>query len=339
MWQARKGTATLFRADRRWAAIPAVTPSLTVEVFLKITQESVIPAPPLVASAFLNHLPFFASVIDEECVAVSKIFKEYTLQSASFLGDLISLLGESQFSVSDDYFTPINYISIGSSEILASLSCFSSLLSQSRLITDFQEPSLLLLLTYFSGEIPGKNIYSVLLRCNPLLASSISAAVQSSLLFLFKVLISRLNFFTTSFSGLTSCETTTASLISKSLLCSSLVSSIISHELSSNLILFILYSQFLNFLWHKSLIFKTLMEVGGLHSLIGAILIELSSASEFKRASEFTTEILTLLTSSIPFPKPVIPYGRIFFTNLGRIYGYSIMDLTRIYKYLMDIES
>jgi len=339
MWQAQKGTATLFRADRRWAAIPAITPSLTIEVFLKITQESVIPTPPLVASAFLNYLPFFASLMDEECVAVSKIFKEYTLQLASFFGDSISLLRGSQFSVSDDYFTPINYISIGSSEVLASPSCFSGLLSQSCLITDFQEPSLLLLLTYFSGEIPGKNIYSALLSCNPLVKSDIDALVQSSLLFVLRSLISRLNFFTISFSGLISYEIITSSLISKSLLYSGSVFSIISSELSSNLILLISYSQFLDFLWHKNLILKTLIEIGGLRSLIGVILVEFSFSSEFRRASEFTTEILTLLTSSIPLPKPKIPHERIFFTNFGRIYGYSIRDLTRIYKYLIDIES
>ena len=339
MWQARKGTATLFRADRRWAAIPAVTPSLTIEVFLKITQESVIPTPPLIASAFLYHLISSASSVDEECIAISKIFKEYAWQSASSFDDLINIFWEPLFFTSDEYSFPINYISTTSSDVSASWSCFSNILSQYFLTANFQESSLLLLLTYFSGGIPGKNIYSALLGCNPLIESDINAFEQSSLLFVLQGSISRLNLFTMSFYGLTSCETTTASLISKSLPCSGLVSSIISHELSSNLILFILYSQFLNFLWHKSLVFKTLMEVGGLHSLIGAILMELSSTSEFRRASEFTTEILTLLASSIPLPKPAIPYGKILLTNLGRIYGYSITDLAKAYKYLIDIES
>jgi len=327
MWQARKGTATLFRADRRWAAIPTATPSLTIEVFLKITQESMIPTPPLIASAFLYHLISSTSLVDEECIAISKIFKEYAWQSAFSFDDLINILEEPLFFTFDEYSSSINYISITSSDVSALWSSFSNILSQYLLSADFQESSLLLLLTYFSGEIPGKNIYSVLLSCNPLVESDINTFVQSSLLFVLTGSISRLNLFTMSFYGLTSCETTTASLISKSLLCSGLVSSITSHELSSNLILFILYSQFLDFLWHKSLVFKTLMKVGGLHSLIGAILIELSSASEFKRASEFTTEILTLLTSSIPLPKPAIPYGRIFFT-----------DITRIYKYLIDLQ-
>ena len=327
MWQARKGTATLFRADRGWAAIPTVTPSLTIEVFLKITQESVIPTPPLIASAFLYHLISSTSLVDGECIAISKIFKEYAWQSASSFDNLINILEEPLFFTSDEYFSPINYISIISSDISASWSCFSNIFSQYLLTVDFQESSLLLLLTYFSGEIPGKNIYSALLSCNPFIEGRVDAFMQSSLLFVSKGLISRLNFFTASFSGLISCEITTSSLISKSLLCSGFLSSITSHELSSNLILFILYSQFLNFLWHKSLVFKTLMEVGSLHSLIGAVLIELSSASEFKRASEFTTEILTLLTSSIPLPKPAIPHGRIFFT-----------DITRIYKYLIDLQ-
>ncbi len=327
MWQARKGTATLFRADRRWAAIPAVTPSLTIEVFLKITQESVIPTPPLIASAFLYHLISPASLIEEKCAAVSRIFKEYSWQLVFPFGDLINILEEPRFSTYDEYSSSINYISIVSSDISVFGSCFSDLLSQPLLIADFQESSLLLLLTYFSGEIPGKNIYSVLLRCDPLTGSDIDAFVQSSLLFVLNGLISRLNLFTASFSGFPSCEIITTFLVSKSLLFSGLVSSKISHELFSNLILFTPYSQFLNFLWRKSLILKTLIEIGGLHSLIGAILVELGSSSEFKKASEFTTEILTLLTSSIPLPKPAIPYGRIFFT-----------DITRIYKYLIDLK-
>jgi len=198
MWQARKGTATLFRADRRSAAISAVTPPLTIEVFLKITQESIIPTP-LVTSVFLCHLISPTSLIDEECVAISKILKEYVRQSAFSFDNLINILEEPQFSISDEY------------------------------------------------------------------SSSINCIVSLNVLF--------------------------------------------------------------NPLWHKSLIFKTLIEVGGLHSLIGTILIELSSASEFRRASEFTTEILTLLTGSIPLPKPAIPFGKIFFT-----------DITRVYKYLIDLQ-
>jgi len=327
MWQARKGTATLFRADRRWAAIPMVTPSLTIEVFLKITQEAMISIPPLIASAFLCHLISPASLIDEGCVAISKILKEYVWQSEFSFDNLINILEETKFSISDEYSSSINYISIISSDVLGSWSCSASMFGRSLFIASLQEPSLLLLLAYFSGEVSGKNIYSALLSCNPLLESDFSSFVQSSLLFVLKGLISRLNFFTTSFSGLTSCKVTTTSSIPKSLSCSGLASSIISHKLSANLILFTSYSQFFNLLWHKSLIFKTLMEIGGLHSLIGAILMELSSASEFKRASEFTTEILTLLTSSISLLKPAIPYGRIFFT-----------DITRIYKYLIDLQ-
>jgi len=330
MFETRKGTAALFRADRRWIAIPSVTPSLTIEVFLKITQESVIPTLPLVVSAFLHHQASFTTLVDEKYIAISRIFNEYAWGLESSVSDLINILKETQFSIYDERSSLINCSGIISSDVSTSWSFFSNICSEFFFFPNFQESFLLLLLIYFSGEIPEKNIYSVLLRCNPLIVSNINAFMQSSLLFILKSLISRLNSFIISFAGLASCKMKTASLVAKSLLFSNLVSSIISLESLSNLVLFASRSQFLNLLWHKSLILETLIKIGVPYSLIGTILVELGSSFEFRRLSEFTTEILTLLTSSIPLPEPKIPCGKTFFTNLGRIYAYSITDLTRV---------
>ncbi len=44
MWESRKGTATLFRADRRWAAILAK--SLAADIILNLNYEARIPTPP-----------------------------------------------------------------------------------------------------------------------------------------------------------------------------------------------------------------------------------------------------------------------------------------------------
>jgi len=55
-------------------------------------------------------------------------------------------------------------------------------------------------------------------------------------------------------------------------------------------------------------------------NLIEEFLVKCSVSSEFTSITEFTTEILNLLTSSIPVWKPLTPYGGVFFTNLTRIY-------------------
>ncbi len=70
-----------------------------------------------------------------------------------------------------------------------------------------------------------------------------------------------------------------------------------------------------------------LMRSASINEIIGTVLIELRPRPQFSFSSNFVTELLLHLTSSLPLPQAVLPQGGLFFT-----------DIVRIYKYLIDLQ-
>jgi len=77
----------------------------------------------------------------------------------------------------------------------------------------------------------------------------------------------------------------------------------------------------------SSLTLGILMRSASINEIIGTVLIELHPRPQFSFSSNFITELLLHLTSSLPLPQAVLPQGALFFT-----------DIVRIYKYLIDLQ-
>jgi len=212
MWQARKGTGTLFRADRRWVAAKSAVGSLIVELSLNLVQENI-------------------------------------------------------------------YLRLKQSEIASSLS----------LLADYRSCSYYyhyLILALQSGFIvPGsENLFSLYLGIKLNICRVIENQLATNFLF------------------------------------SSFVSRRLKSFLSPTLLLQTNYLQKSLNIHTAELLFQKEAVSSRLINLIGEFLVRCSISSEFTSITEFTTEILNLLTSSIPVWKPLTPYGGVFFTNLTRIY-------------------
>jgi len=80
----------------------------------------------------------------------------------------------------------------------------------------------------------------------------------------------------------------------------------------------------------QNLIFKILFEQVSLKELIINILTALEPAPAFSLTSDFSTALLTYLTSSLPLYVPPLPFGKFIFTDFSRIYNYQISDLEQI---------
>lgn len=327
MYHVRKGTATLFRTDRRRAVIPSVAPSLIVEVSLSLASETLIPSP-LVASAFLYLPTVAASLFDEKSFAESRLSVGVPWESSISPQRLINILSKHKTLAINKYYSSINYLGAASLEAAGHWRCIFDLSFEYQDILYFEKSFSLLLLAYFSGEIPGKNIYSALLGCNPFIEKQVSAEPSIFSFILPSVSISKESSFCILLSDLATSVIDLSLFSGVPVAFSSSLFHVISNKYFLRLNLFIEEAFIFNLLWHRDLIFKTLAEIGGLRSLIGLVLVELSSPTEFRSISEFTTEILTVLTSSVPLPEPAIPHGKIFIT-----------DITQIYKYLIDLES
>lgn len=76
-----------------------------------------------------------------------------------------------------------------------------------------------------------------------------------------------------------------------------------------------------------NLALKLLMRSSSLKEIIGTILVELQPKPQFAFSSDFTTELLLYLTSSLPLPSIILPKGCLVFS-----------DIVRIYKYLIDLQ-
>lgn len=323
MFHARKGTAALFRADRRWAAL---SPGLTIEVFLNINQE--IRAAPEIFTLSLSALstPF----------QIERIIKSQQL-NINTSGDLLYLVSEiySATFLFDPHFFPellnvfhsylLQELGVGASPQFLITTWFLSG-PQTSLINLFNPEIILKHLLFFTEHqtqsgtafsflsphprsvpssfgtawialsplygLPSENIFDLYLAARPSLFS-------------FKKSIHEL------------------SLSSRVSFCTAI------RILSSRSILFPSGVSYLHSGIHCGYLFLVGESVSSrLVSLIEEFLLECSISPEFKSISEFTTQILNLLISSIPLPKPIIPYGGIFFT-----------DIARIYKYLIDFQS
>jgi len=77
----------------------------------------------------------------------------------------------------------------------------------------------------------------------------------------------------------------------------------------------------------SSLALGILMRSASINEIIGTVLMELHPRPQFSFSSDFITELLLHLTSSLPLPQVVLPQGGLFFT-----------DMIRIYKYLIDLQ-
>ena len=87
---------------------------------------------------------------------------------------------------------------------------------------------------------------------------------------------------------------------------------------------------------NQNLMFKVLFEKKTAHELIGNILVLLKPSSPFSFFSDFSATLLAYLTSSLPIFVPPLPFGKLSFMDLSRIYNYQISDLRRVRKILIE---
>ena len=87
---------------------------------------------------------------------------------------------------------------------------------------------------------------------------------------------------------------------------------------------------------NQNLMFQILFGKTTAHELIGNILVSLEPASPFSFFSDFSATLLAYLTSSLPIFVPPLPFGKLSFIDLSRIYNYQISDLRRVRKILIE---
>jgi len=324
---AYKGANVLEQTARRWAALQAVPSMLTAEANLALTSEVVLPSIQLVLEALLRLFSFQKSHNILALALWQCLSNELVERFTECIKSAIKISQAAREELSDVYSI---YLSQGASYHLINKprSSVPLLLSTHHSsLFHLEEILALLLYSHFIGEIPGKNIYTSFLSLEP---DSIQHTIDIynldlnffltpffTKLYLF---ISLLYHFLSTIRG----SSTTAGVIQtfSQQVC---ISSDFIEELKLTF-LFYSYSVF-SFLWSRHLILESILKTGGLKLLIGTILMELSTTSAFTKSSEFTAELLAYLTSNMPPAKPSLPYGKIFFT-----------DITRIYKYLIDLQ-
>jgi len=99
--------------------------------------------------------------------------------------------------------------------------------------------------------------------------------------------------------------------------------SIISQTLKINYSFLSAFSSIIN----QILMFKILFGKATVHELIGNILVSLEPSSPFSFFSDFSAVLLAYFTSSLPIFVPSLPFGKLLFMDLSRIYNYQISDL------------
>jgi len=324
---AYKGANVLEQTARRWAALQAVPSMLTAEANLALTSEVVLPSIQLVLEALLRLFSFQKSHNILALALWQRLSNELVEGFAECIKSAIKISHTAQGELSDVYSI---YLSQDASYYLINEPRFSVpllLLRHHSSLFRLEEILALLLYSHFIGGIPGKNIYTSFLSLEP---GSIQHTIDIynldlnffltpffTKLYLF---ISLLYHFLSTIRG----SSTTAGVIQtfSQQVC---ISSDFIEELKLTF-LFCPYSVF-SFLWSRHLVLESILKIGSLKLLIGMILIELSTTSAFTKSSEFTAELLAYLTSNMPPAKPSLPCGKIFFT-----------DITRIYKYLIDLQ-
>ena len=336
---AYKGTNILDETARRWAALQAIPSMLTAEANLALTSEVVLPSIQLVLEALLRLFSFQKSHNILTLALWQRLSNELVERFTECKKSAIKISHTARGELSGVYSI---YLSQDASYHLINKPRSSVpllLLTHYSSLFHLEEILALLLYSHFIGEIPGKNIYASLLSLEP---GSIQHTIDIynldlnffltpffTKLYLF---ISLLYHFLSTIRG----SSTTAGVI-QTFSQQACISSDFIEELKLTF-LFYSYSVF-SFLWSRHLILKSILQICGLKSLIGMILMELSTSSAFLKSSEFISELLVFLTSNVPPAKPPIPVGKIFFADLMKVYGYSFRGLIRIYKYLIDLES
>jgi len=87
---------------------------------------------------------------------------------------------------------------------------------------------------------------------------------------------------------------------------------------------------------NQNLMFKILFEKTAAHELIGNILVSLLPSAPFSFYSDFSATLLAHFTSSLPIFVPSLPFGKLSFMDLSRIYNYQISDLRKVRKILIE---
>ena len=324
---AYKGTNILDETARRWAALQAIPSMLTAEANLALTSEVVLPSIQLVLEALLRLFSFQKSHNILTLALWQRLSNELVERFTECKKSAIKISHTARGELSGVYSI---YLSQDASyhlinKLPASAPLF--LLAHYPSLLHLEEILALLLYSHFIGEIPEENVYTSFLSLESGFSQDTKDIYNLNLNFFLSSLFIKLYLFMSFLYHLSSTV--------RALGMTAWVTQAFSRQacISSNFIedlklafLFYPYSVF-SFLWTKHLVLESILQIGGLKSLIGTILMELSFTSAFTKSSEFTSELLAYLTSSMPLAKPLLPCGRIFFT-----------DITRIYKYLIDLQ-
>jgi len=324
---AYKGTNILDRISHRWAALQAIPSTLVAEANLALESDVVFPSIHLILEAPLRLFSFQMShsiltlalwqYLSNELAAkfmecINSAIK-FSLAAPEELSDAYSIFLSQNIS-----YHLINKLSASSPLFL--LAYYPSLLH-------LEENLTLLLYSHFIVETPGEKVYTSFLSLESDFSQDTTDIYNLNLNFFLSPFFIKLYLF---ISFLYHLSSTVRALgmtvwVPQAFSKQACLSSSFIEDLKLAL-LFYPFSVF-SFLWTRHLVLESILQTGGLKSLIGMILMELSTTSAFTKSSEFTAELLAYLTSNMPPAKPSLPYGKILFT-----------DITRIYKYLMDLQ-